>query len=122
MNALAPPSDAEQRRGGGMPPTLSGIHSDPRTGPAACTYFGVIVNIPAIYWLASGAMGHVPDVRRTDENRIVGAVAPALFRPGGSVLADDLREPGRPVPTLPGACRVGWPVEVPEGLDEGVVV
>ena len=31
------------------------------------------------------------------------------------MLADDLREPGRPRDALPGARRVGWPVEVPEG-------
>ena len=43
MNALVPPSDADSA-GRRVPPTLPGIHSDPRTGPGACTYFRVIVN------------------------------------------------------------------------------
>src|SRR5580704_1749737 len=72
-----------QRRGGGMPPTLSGIHSDPRTGPAASTYFGVIVNIPAIYWLASGPWTRTGCKALTDESRIVGAVAPVSFAQKG---------------------------------------
>jgi hypothetical protein len=38
----------------------------------------------------------------------------------GAVLADDLREPGRPERALHGAGDVGWTVEVLEGLDEGV--
>jgi hypothetical protein len=38
------------------------------------------------------------------------------------VLADDLCESGRPRDALHAAGGVGWPLEVLEGLDEGVVV
>jgi hypothetical protein len=38
------------------------------------------------------------------------------------VLAHDLREPSGPWNALYAAGGVGRPVEVPEGLDEGVVV
>ncbi len=36
------------------------------------------------------------------------------------MLADGLREPGRSEWALYGAGGVGWAVEVPEGLDEGL--
>jgi len=42
--------------------------------------------------------------------------------PTGSVLADGLREPGRPWNALHGAGFVGRAVEVPRWLDEGLVV
>ena len=57
-----------------------------------------------------------------DHRGTVGKGAPGLFRPGGSVLADGLREPSRPPDVLSRAGDVGWAVEVLEGLDEGVVV
>jgi hypothetical protein len=44
------------------------------------------------------------------------------LRAGGSVLADGLREPGRPRWALHGAGDVGRALEVPRWLDEGVVV
>jgi hypothetical protein len=58
----------------------------------------------------------------TDENGIVGTVAPGPHRSGGPVLADDLREPGRPSDVLHAAGGLGRSVEVPERLDEGLVV
>jgi hypothetical protein len=58
----------------------------------------------------------------TDENWIVGTVAPGLFAQEGRVLAHDLREPGRPWETLHGSGGVGEAVEVPGRLGESVVV
>ena len=57
-NDLVSPGDADGAEAEGRPPSLSGIHSDPRTGPAARTYFSVMV-IPAIYWLPF-SRGRVP--------------------------------------------------------------
>jgi hypothetical protein len=55
-----------------------------------------------------------------DHRGTVGKGSPRALRSRGAVLADDLREPGRPERALHGAGDVGWTVEVLEGLDEGV--
>ena len=57
----------------------------------------------------------------TDENGIVGTVAPGLFaQEGRCLLADGLRERCGPWDALHAAGGVGRPVEVLRWLDEGV--
>jgi hypothetical protein len=58
----------------------------------------------------------------TDENGIVGTVAPGLFAQEGRCWRMGLREPSRPSDVLHAAGGVGRAVEVPQGLDGGVVV
>lgn len=77
----------------------------------------------------SGASHTLPSIMgsyriydRTDQLGTVGKVAPGLFAPRGSVLADDPRESSRLGRALPRAGGMGRAVETPRRLDEGVVV
>ena len=57
-----------------------------------------------------------------DHRGTVGKLAPGLFAQEGRCWRIVYAEPSRPPDTLHDVGGVGWPMEVPKWLDEGVVV
>ncbi len=84
-------------------------------------HFGASGWIPAIHWLPS-AMTEFAIYGGVDHRGTVGKVAPGLFAQEGRCWRMVYENPVGHADSLHGAGGVGRPVEVLEGLDEGVVV
>ena len=109
-------------RGQGLLTIRPGVHSDPRGATQLHPGHSGSQGGPRHPLATVGALDTYRDLRRHRRERDRRHCGPGALRSGGSVLADGLREPSRPWDALHAAGGVGRPVEVPEGLDEGVVV